>query len=392
MALDDLETVSSQRRRKSFKIVDLFCGTGGFSLGAHAAGFEVVAAYDYDPILTSSFEANFPPTPLHLRNLAWTSGERLRRDARCDIDGVIGGPPCQGFSEMGLRSKEDPRRQLLRHFFRLIEQIDPKFFVMENVRGLGFPAARPTLDAALDLVRDRYDLLGPVVWDAASFGAATTRPRLFVIGIRKDLQRPMTRERVEAKMRHPATVEDAIADLQAARELGEDADGFDHWRTTLPCEPSAYAAKLRRGGVFTGHRSTLHTDGVKLRFAAVPQGGFDKRGRHPRLAWDGQCPTLRAGTGPDRGSFQSVRPIHPEEDRVITVREAARLQGFPDNHRFHPTVWHSFRMIGNSVSPIIGKAVLAAVRERLAAPQADGASHPGRSDLLAELAAASADG
>jgi DNA (cytosine-5)-methyltransferase 1 len=392
MALHDPDNLPSDHRRKPLKIVDLFCGTGGFSLGAHAAGFDVVAAYDRDPILTSSFEANFPSTPLHLRNLAWTSGERLRRDAGCDVDGVIGGPPCQGFSEMGLRSKEDPRRQLLRHFFRLVADVDPKFFVMENVRGLGFPAARPTLDAALDLVRDRYDLLGPVAWDAASFGAATTRPRLFVIGIRKDLQRPMTREHVEAKMRRPATVEDAIADLEAARELEEDTAGFDHWRTTRPCRPSAYAANLRRGGVFTGHRPTLHTEGVKQRFATVLQGGFDKVGRHPRLAWNGQCPTLRAGTGSDRGSFQSVRPIHPEEDRVITVREAARLQGFPDDHRFHPTVWHSFRMIGNSVSPIIGEAVLAAVRERLAAQQSDGEPHSGQSDLLPELAAASVDG
>jgi len=386
MALHDPEKLDIGLQAKPLKIVDLFCGTGGFSQGAHAAGFEVVAAYDRDPILTSSFRANFPSTPLHLRNLAWTTGERLRRDAGCEIDGMIGGPPCQGFSEMGLRSKDDPRRQLLRHFFRLVSEVDPKFFVMENVRGLGFPSARPTLDAALDLVRERYDLLGPLVWDAASFGAATTRPRLFVIGIRKDLERSLTRERVEAKMRCPATVQDAIADLEAARELEEDADGFDHWRTTRPWRPSTYAIKLRRGGLFTGHRSTIHSESVRLRFSTVRQGGFDKIGRHPRLAWNGQCPTLRAGTGSDRGSFQSVRPIHPEEDRVITVREAARLQGFPDDHRFHPTVWHSFRMIGNSVSPIVGEAVLTAVRECLIPPPID------ETDLLQELVVASLDG
>jgi DNA (cytosine-5)-methyltransferase 1 len=80
------------------------------------------------------------------------------------------------------------------------------------------------------------------------------------------------------------------------------------------------------------------------------------------LKWDGQCPTLRAGTGSDRGSFQSVRPIHPDEPRVITVREAARLQGFPDCHFFHKTVWHSFRMIGNSVSPFVSEAVFCAIK------------------------------
>nr|WP_249812095.1 DNA cytosine methyltransferase [Bradyrhizobium sp. 188] len=98
-------------------------------------------------------------------------------------------------------------------------------------------------------------------------------------------------------------------------------------------------------------------------------GEIDSVGRHPRLSWEGQCPNLRAGTGKDKGSYQAVRPIHPEEDRVITVREAARLQGFPDSFRFHPTVWHSFRMIGNSVSPIIAQAILSLIAERMGAAQ-----------------------
>lgn len=376
MALHDPDW-QHNRPTKPLRIVDLFCGTGGFSHGAHAAGFEVVAAYDRDPILTSSFPRNFPATPLHLRNVAWITGERLKRDAGGEIDGIIGGPPCQGFSEMGLRKHEDPRRLLLRHFFRLVAEVRPRFFVMENVRGLGFPSARPTLDMALDLVRESYDLLGPHVWDAASFGAATTRPRLFVIGVRKDLARPLRKSDVDARKKEPASVEDAIADLVEARPLGQDDGGFDRWRTTRPWRPSSYATRLRRKGEFTGHRATEHAAKVVERFASILPGGFDKIGRHPRLAWSGRCPTLRAGTGSDRGSFQSVRPIHPIEDRVITVREAARLQGFPDDHRFHPTVWHSFRMIGNSVSPVIGEAVLAAIRERLSGPSDPGGlAHP----------------
>ena len=374
-AIDDRQTMAlhypdqaKQAAAARLRIVELFCGTGGFSRGAHAAGLNVVAAYDRDPILTSSFETNFPDTALHLRNVAWLTGARLKRDAGGFIDGIIGGPPCQGFSEMGRMSPDDPRRGLLRHFFRLVAEVGPPFFVMENVRGLGFASAKATLEAALDLVRKDYDLLGPVVWDAASFGAATTRPRLFVIGVRKGLRRPIRMEDVTKRQRTSVDVEDAIADLIAARACGEDDAGFDQWRTTQPCRPSTYAMKLRRGGSFTGHRFTQHAAKVVERFAAVPQGGFDKVGRHPRLSWSGLCPTLRAGTGADRGSFQSVRPIHPAEDRVITVREAARLQGFPDDHRFHPTVWHSFRMIGNSVSPFIGEAVLAAVRDRLMGP------------------------
>ena len=351
------------KARAAPRIVDLFCGSGGFSSGAHAAGFDVVAAYDRDPILTSSFERNFPDTALHRRNVAWLSGERIRRDAG-RVDGLIGGPPCQGFSEIGKRRPTDPRRSLLRHYFRLVADVAPDFFVMENVRGLGFADARPSLDAAIDLVRDDYDVLGPIVWDAASFGAATTRPRLFVIGVAKRLGRPLAREHVEARFRPATTVRDAIGDLELARPLG-DVEGFDRWRTTRPWRPSRYAASLRRGGLFTGHRLTEHGDEVRRRFGLLAQGALDPIGRHKRLHWEGQCPTLRAGTGAEKGSFQSVRPVHPDHPRVITVREAARLQGFPDDHLFHPTVWHSFRMIGNSVSPIIGTAVLAAIRERL---------------------------
>lgn len=392
MALSEPDHMPLDYSGKRLKVIDLFCGAGGFSLGAHAAGFDVVAAYDRDPILTSSFEANFPSTRLHLRNLAWTSGERLQRDAGGSVDGIIGGPPCQGFSEMGLRSKDDPRRHLLNHFFRLVAAVDPKFFVMENVRGLGFSSALPTLNRALDLVSSRYDLLGPMIWDAGSFGAATTRPRLFVIGIRKDLRQPLTPRDIESKMCPPATVKEAIADLSDAQPLGEDAGGYDHWQTAQSARLSAYANKLRRQGRFTGHKPTTHTDNVKMRFASVPQGGVDKIGRHPRLAWGGQCPTLRAGTGSDRGSFQSVRPIHPQEDRVITVREAARLQGFPDDHLFHPTVWHSFRMIGNSVSPMIGEAVLSAVRQCLSTSANHSQIEPSCIRPLAPPMTARADG
>jgi DNA (cytosine-5)-methyltransferase 1 len=91
------------------------------------------------------------------------------------------------------------------------------------------------------------------------------------------------------------------------------------------------------------------------RFSKVNPGEIDKISRAPRLKLDGFCPTLRAGTGRDRGSYQAVRPIHPNQHRVITPREAARLQGFPDWFQFHETKWHSFRQIGNSVSPIVSE-------------------------------------
>lgn len=352
------------------KLVELFCGCGGFSRGAHDAGFEVAAAYDIDPILTSSYQINFPSTPLHLRDIVELTGAQIRKDVGKEVFGIFGGPPCQGFSEIGKRDPNDPRRALLGHFFRIVAEVRPVFFVMENVRGLAYPSARAALDAALAIVQNDYDLLGPTIWDASAFGAATKRSRMFVIGVRKDRHAPLLEEHLKALERPAATVADALGDLIGATPIDPQATmpDFDRWRIDVSLPVSGYAASLRGDDLsFTGHRTTEHTPKVVERFSAVLSGGYDKVGRHPRLDPAGQCPTLRAGTGAELGSFQSVRPIHPTEHRVITVREAARLQGFPDTHVFHPTVWHSFRMIGNSVSPVIAKAVFVAIRDRLSA-------------------------
>jgi DNA (cytosine-5)-methyltransferase 1 len=347
------------------KLVDLFCGCGGFSLGAHKAGFEVATAFDIDETLTSSYRINFPRTQLLHRDIGALSSDDVRHSVKGEILGIFGGPPCQGFSAIGRRAKDDPRRELLTHFFRIVAGVAPVFFVMENVRGLAYPEARPILDDALQLVLPSYHILGPVTWDAASFGAATKRQRMFVIGMRKDASAPMPRSFIEKFKAPSATVRSAIADLSGAKFLG-DAQGFDQWKIQRRGAPSGYASTLRaENGIFTGHRPTVHTDQVVERFSKVLPGEIDAVGRHPRLKWDGQCPTLRAGTGSDKGSYQSVRPIHPYENRVITVREAARLQGFPDDHIFHPTVWHSFRMIGNSVSPIIATAIFKSIRLHL---------------------------
>ncbi|WP_368923831.1 DNA cytosine methyltransferase [Brevundimonas vancanneytii] len=339
-------------------LIDLFCCNGGFSLGAHRAGFGVAAAYDLDPILTSSYQKNLPNTDLKLGDISDLSGTAIRRQVGGKITGVFGGPPCQGFSSIGRRDPEDPRRKLLGHFFRIVSELSPDFFIMENVKGLAYADARGELDGALEWLGDRYRILGPLILDASDFGAATRRQRLFVIGTLRDAADAISLEDIESEKRPATTVREAIADLSGARRLVDGADGFDRWRLTQSVEAGTYAASLRNSErLTTGHRQLDHRPEVALRFASVPQGGIDAVGRHPRLAWDGQCPTLRAGTGSDKGSYQAVRPLHPSKPRVITVREAARLQGFPDAHQFHPTVWHSFRMIGNSVSPIIAEAL-----------------------------------
>ena len=186
-----------------------------------------------------------------------------------------------------------------------------------------------------------------------------------MVGTRRGDTAPFSEDALTRSEAPAANVKGAISDLQSIRSLGCDGE-FDLWKIATRGQASQYAAGLRSpDGRFTGNLRTRHTYEVLMRFSKLPQGGFDRIGRYPRLRWEGLCPTLRAGTGSDRGSYQSVRPVHPEADRVITVREAARLQGFPDRHRFHPTIWHSFRMIGNSVSPFMSAHVLGRVAEHM---------------------------
>lgn len=351
------------------RIVDLFSGAGGFSLGSHWAGFDVSLAVDSDPILSSSYAMNFPSVKVCNWDLNHTDAQQLLVAAKGRPTGVVGGPPCQAFSEIGRRRPGDERRDLIEVFFRIVSQLRPTFFVMENVRGLGFESNMSVLQKGLDIVSNNYAFLGPFTVDAARHGAPTVRKRLFVVGVLTSMGTVPELKRLVSCETEPPTVHDAIHDLASAKPCGIDSNRRDWWRYDKRLRVSSYARTARmtppRGmglgavpGCFSGHTKTQHTEAVVRRFSAVDMGGQDQIGKHPRLDWNRQAPTLRAGTGSDRGSYQSVRPIHPTENRVITTREAARLQGFPDWFLFHPTRWHSFRMIGNSVSPFVSQAIL----------------------------------
>lgn len=300
---------------------------------------------------------------------------------RKKITGVIGGPPCQGYSRIGKSDINDPRRSLVSHFFRNVNLIKPKFFVMENVEGLLDGNNCDELFKALTLVDKRYSILSPFVVDASKLGAPTARKRVIVVGYDKRYIRKISKEDFEFS--EPVVcVRDAISDLPSpilqGKKIGDREFGWAKYKSNLGL--SSYARVMRlapqnlgskfaieqlRQGVISGNFSTTHNDKIKKRYFELSQGTTDNISRSKKLSWNGFCPTLRAGTGSDKGSYQAVRPIHPEEPRVITVREAARLQGFPDWFIFHQTKWHSFRMIGNSVSPIVSRKILDVIGKKI---------------------------
>ncbi|MGL5196091.1 MAG: DNA cytosine methyltransferase [Chroococcales cyanobacterium] len=370
--------------------VDLFAGAGGMTLGFEQAGFDVLAAVEIDPIHCATHEYNFPKWKVLCRSVIEATGDEIRNQSEIgdrEIDVVCGGPPCQGFSLIGKRALDDPRNSLVFHFIRIVTELQPKYFVMENVRGLTMGPHKQLLDEVIDKFHDcGYQVLTPYqVLNSAYYGVPQNRERLFLIGCREGLSLPVYPtpitnppggKKVSQLSDLPATptVWEAIQDLprveQYAQLLDRDwisykyqpasAYGIQMQALSAKSHNYAYPRQWDRG-ILTGNHRTQHSQRASARFKATLPGKSEPISRFHKLDPQGLCNTLRAGTPSNRGAYTSPRPIHPFEPRCITVREAARLHSYPDWFRFHVTKWHGFRQIGNSVPPLLAEAVAAEI-------------------------------
>lgn len=394
--------------------IDLFAGAGGFSLGIEQAGFDVAVAVEHDPIHGLVHAFNFPQTKVLCADIAQLSGQDIQKAvgewaaknkpgsrsrhvplSKIPIDLVFGGPPCQGFSVIGKRQLDDVRNTLIFEFCRIVKELQPRYFVMENVPGLRMPKYSPILEQLMgEFEAAGYEITEPIqVLNAANFGVPQQRRRLFILGTQVGLN-PLIYP--EPELRSPSqyiTVKDAIADLP-------NLDDFDELHKTdcIPLTPeqldkmhtaaTLYVQKLRNltsdlsnfaysrwwnSQLLTSSMQTQHTVTSIERFKETAAGKLEPISRLRRLDWQKPCHTLRAGTGSDRGAYTSPRPIHPEYPRVISVREAARLHSFPDWFRFHITKWHGFREVGNAVPPLLaralGRQILAALEVKPLVPK-----------------------
>lgn len=360
-------------------IIDLFAGTGGLSLGAARAGFELKAAVEKDSTALYSHKLNFPGCKHLDADIGELKGKDLLSESKIkngELSGLIGGPPCQGFSIMGRQLKDDHRNNLFAHFFRLVNETRPSFFVAENVPGILNENYDSLRKAAFAQVEKEYVLLNPFFVKASDYGAPTIRKRVFFIGYNpKKFSKPLTVEDfLPMKGTESVTVENALSGLpeNISSDWLKEEDG---WHATVKQTDSVFMRKVvgeipegignenaleryKNKSEVSSCQGTRHTAEVEERYRNLEHGKQDKISKAVKLDPKGYCPTLRAGTGSDKGSYQAVRPIHYNKPRVITPREAARLQGFPDWFVFHPTKWHSFRQIGNSVSPIVSEYLL----------------------------------
>ena len=371
-----------EKRHQKLKIIDLFSGAGGFGLGAKRAGFDIAGSIEIDPQAISVHKTNFPKSPLWEKDISILSGSEMLRNFDLkvgEVDGIIGGPPCQGFSLMGHRDICDPRNHLFTRFFEIVNDAGPKFFLAENVLGILSSKNSQIVEQAQSKLKNKYEVLDPIRLVATKFGVPTTRERVFFFGYLKDHMNLIVAEDFLPKDAEQICVKDALKGLPEKIDplwLREE----DGWRKIKRGVEGVFGLKLydqipdgvgdeeairrlKENREVSGCLGTRHTKEVSDRYSKIKPGEIDPVSRSYRLKYNGFCPTLRAGTGSDKGSYQAVRPLHPTENRVITPREAARLQGFPDWFQFHSTKWHSFRQIGNSVSPILAEHILSVIKE-----------------------------
>ena len=371
--------------------VDLFAGAGGLSLGFEQAGFDVAAAVEVDPVHAATHKFNFPECTVIPQSVFDLTGDQIREKAgleRTDIDVVFGGAPCQGFSLIGQRALDDPRNSLVREFVRLVDELGAKYFVFENVKGLTVGKQRRFL---LELIEEfkavGYDVQEEWrVLNAHSHGVPQFRQRLFLLGARKGLPVPEYPEPITTRPEKPSgdlpfapSCRDALGDLPEAEDYAELVDA-DEVETDAWGVPSAYALEMRcqdneawgfgyprnwNPKLLTSSLRTNHTDISRRRFKQTGGGTTEPISRFYKLNADGVSNTLRAGTDSARGAFTSPRPIHYASPRCVTVREMARLHGFPDWFRLHMTKWHGARQIGNAVPPPLARRVAAKVIEAL---------------------------
>lgn len=371
--------------------IDLFAGAGGMSLGFEQAGFDVAAAVEIDPVHAAVHEFNFPTCatiPVSIENL---SGEDIRERADLgsrNVDVVFGGAPCQGFSLIGQRALDDPRNGLVRQFVRIVVELKADYFVFENVKGLTVGKQKSFLNEIIEeFSRNGYDVLENwKVLNASDYGVPQDRNRLFLIGCRNGLTLPEYPEPItrginrhidHGDLPNCPTCEEALGDLPDAEGFSQLND-VDCLRGVEFGTSSPYAKELRclsNDGwhfgyprvwdpeLLTSSLRTNHTEISRRRFRETEPGTVEPISRFFKLAPDGISNTLRAGTDSARGAFTSPRPIHYKYPRCVTVREMARLHGFPDWFRFHATKWHGARQIGNAVPPPLARAVASKIVE-----------------------------
>lgn len=376
--------------------IDLFCGCGGFSLGLKRAGFKGLAAIDFNHEAVEVLKANFKDIPHVLeKDLTTFSPADLRTLIGVDeVDLIVGGPPCQGFSTArqvdganhGERLKDDPRRHLYKEFLRYVKHFQPKVFVMENVLGIRSASGGIYFSKVQAEARALGYRVHTQIEDCVDLGVPQKRRRQLFIGTREGLPTYFHPELKPAKRAIlGTTLWDAIGDLPVLRSgEGDEEREYDlRKRFDAMICPAAEnymfnVLEVKQAVSLTAHRARPHSERDLGDFLKLKEGEnsgeamrrgiefdfpYDKttfKDRYTRQHRNRPCSTIVAHLAKDGLMF-----IHPTQNRTLTPREAARVQSFPDWFKFPVARTHQFRVIGNAVPPLVSEAIGIAVKSYL---------------------------
>jgi DNA (cytosine-5)-methyltransferase 1 len=343
--------------------VDLFCGAGGLTLGLTNAGWRPLLGVDVWPEALETYQSNFSDHPALLSKIEDLTDKRLERLLPSSPDWVVGGPPCQGFSTVGKRLRDDPRNRLVYEFARVVGTLQPKGFVIENVVGLRDMNFVEAVSALLQSIGYEVSVM---VLRAADYGVPQLRHRIFFIGDkagRRFLCPQPTHQPASF-----ATVWDAIGDLPELQP-GESASAYDKPAQTK------YQREMRRGSrLLQGHQASSHPPSLVKAISFIPDGGNRRSipSRYqPPSGFHNSYSRLHSASPAvavtqNMGKPSGTRCIHPFQHRGLTAREGARLQGFPDWFHFRSGVTSQRLQIANAVSPILAKVLGLALSENAA--------------------------
>lgn len=339
------------------KVIDLFAGVGGLSLGFEQHGFDVVLANEYDTSIAAAYQLNHKNTKMIVGDITTLNLEEVFGKYKGKIDVVIGGPPCQGFSQKGQRKTiHDERNFLFKYYVAVVELVKPRYFVMENVPNLLSAEGGFFRNEIMELFDSMGYSLNMGVLNAADYGVPQNRRRAVIIG-KRDGNAP----ELPAPLDKTVTVWDAISDL-AYLQSGEGKEEQEYKN-----EPqSDYQKKLRReSSILHNHVVTKHSKLALERLALIPPNAGKEvlpkehltksiySGTWTRMRKEEISVTIttRFDT-PSSGKF-----THPFLDRAITVREAARIQSFPDDFVFVGNKGSQMKQVGNAVPPLLAGAI-----------------------------------
>lgn len=368
----------------SKNVVDLFAGAGGLSYGFESAGFNIIAGIDKEENFIEAFDNSHQDSKAIVADLSEESVSRLLKSkgiSNEDVDIIIGGPPCKGFSTVGDREHSDERNKLVREFAHAINDLNPKLFLMENVTGLTSMEDQHgnLVINELEKLFNKYDYnIKYKILKGTDYGVPQNRKRLFIVGMEQGLTNfdwpepsHVPKNSLSAHSSNKSvyrTVNEAIGDLpnlSAGQETNEYSDG----------PKTEYQEKMRGDqNILLNHKTPNHSEKIIERLDNVPQGGNHKD-LPEELQLSSGYSNIYGKLDPEKpadtitGNFGCVSApgkfIHPKDNRALTVREGARLQSFPDHYEFFGNQSEQYKQVGHAVPPLLAKSIAEKINEAI---------------------------